>query len=375
MDEYLIVPKHVMDQQLAQIQINKEPPEAREIVNLDAYTSKILHRKDISEWEKADMLAASLERFLALRPKATGETSNPVYSPSCTDDLARKPMKKEPPIVELSDDDMDIDDVNKVQRKKRRTKESAMKPISGTKRKAEFDDGRAKVRAIGIPDDLMSEDGEYSSSPNKLRTVRKFAPRGVHGNKFGEKRKAKSGPNHVKRTALSPNDEIVTDDESPQIIQELQLDATRGAKRKAKRDHRINKIRRIGTSEDILTEDEGLPLPQVKPSDSPREVKRKAKGVRRIRKTRRIGIPENVVAEKEENHGTPKRRRAVRKLPPPEWKDQPVVQKRRLFPPVDRLKKMKVHRGLKRKFEEVDDNGLRKRQQSGSGRKSWIRIY
>ncbi len=52
MDEYLIVPKHVMDQQLAQIQINNEPPEAKEIVNLDAYTNKILHREDFLSGKK-----------------------------------------------------------------------------------------------------------------------------------------------------------------------------------------------------------------------------------------------------------------------------------------------------------------------------------
>ena len=71
MDEYLIVPKRVMDQKLAQIQFNKETPEAKEIVDLDALAKKILERTDMSPWEKADLLAANLQRFLALKPQAT----------------------------------------------------------------------------------------------------------------------------------------------------------------------------------------------------------------------------------------------------------------------------------------------------------------
>ena len=43
-----------MEQQLAaQIQINKEPPEAAELVSLDNLTNRILRRKDISDCEKA----------------------------------------------------------------------------------------------------------------------------------------------------------------------------------------------------------------------------------------------------------------------------------------------------------------------------------
>ena len=65
-------------ERLAQMQINKEPPEASEVVSLDNLTGKILHRKDISDWEKASMLASTLERFLALRPRALDEPNLPV---------------------------------------------------------------------------------------------------------------------------------------------------------------------------------------------------------------------------------------------------------------------------------------------------------
>ena len=49
MDEYLIVPKRIMDQKLTQIQINKAPPEALGIVNLDTMMQDIMNRKDLTE--------------------------------------------------------------------------------------------------------------------------------------------------------------------------------------------------------------------------------------------------------------------------------------------------------------------------------------
>ena len=66
------------------MQINKAPPEAVEVVSLDNLTSKILHRKDISDWEKASLLASTLERFLALRPRALDESVTPDCCPSCS---------------------------------------------------------------------------------------------------------------------------------------------------------------------------------------------------------------------------------------------------------------------------------------------------
>lgn len=77
MDEYVMVPA----ERLAQMQINKEPPEAAEVISLDNLTSKILRRKDISDWEKASMLSSTLERFLALKPRALDEVSLPVVAP------------------------------------------------------------------------------------------------------------------------------------------------------------------------------------------------------------------------------------------------------------------------------------------------------
>ena len=67
MDEYLIVPKRVMDPR------EKEIPEATDVSDMNQLTNKIIHRSGISDWEKADLLAGSLERFLALRPSTPGQ--------------------------------------------------------------------------------------------------------------------------------------------------------------------------------------------------------------------------------------------------------------------------------------------------------------
>ena len=82
MDEYLIVPKSVLNEQkLTQIQLNSKVPEAAEIVDLENLTAEILRREDLSEWQKADLLAKTLERFLALRPIALDEPTQPEFRP------------------------------------------------------------------------------------------------------------------------------------------------------------------------------------------------------------------------------------------------------------------------------------------------------
>ena len=82
MDEYLIVPKSILNEQkLTRIQLNSNVPEAGEIVDLENLTADILTREDLSEWQKADLLAKTLERFLALRPAALDEPSQPEFRP------------------------------------------------------------------------------------------------------------------------------------------------------------------------------------------------------------------------------------------------------------------------------------------------------
>jgi hypothetical protein len=82
MDEYLVVPKRLMEtkssSQTAQLQVNKEPPEALEVLSLDNLVNRMLKRTDISQWEKAGQITATLERFLALKPRALPESGNPV---------------------------------------------------------------------------------------------------------------------------------------------------------------------------------------------------------------------------------------------------------------------------------------------------------
>ena len=58
MDEFYIVPKRVMNDRMnTQIQVNKEPPEATEVIGLDNLIAKILKRTDISEFEKANFFS------------------------------------------------------------------------------------------------------------------------------------------------------------------------------------------------------------------------------------------------------------------------------------------------------------------------------
>ena len=82
MDEFVIVPKSVLNEQkLTRIQLNSKVPEAAEIVDLENLTTEILRREDLSEWQKADLLAKTLERFLALRPIALDEPGQPEFRP------------------------------------------------------------------------------------------------------------------------------------------------------------------------------------------------------------------------------------------------------------------------------------------------------
>ncbi len=107
-----------MDQKLTQIQLNKEPPEAAEVVNLDDLTRKILSRKDISDWAKADMLSSTLERFMALRPKIFGDgnTSNPIVPPNVsqpptTPIRTKKPPKRRRQASPVPDEHLDVSKV------------------------------------------------------------------------------------------------------------------------------------------------------------------------------------------------------------------------------------------------------------------------
>jgi hypothetical protein len=100
MDEYFVVPKRVMESRTAQLQANKEPPEALEVLSLDNLINRIVKRKDISEWEKASQLTTTLERFLALKPRALPESENPVPSTVQTQvntkEWTPEPVKRKP---------------------------------------------------------------------------------------------------------------------------------------------------------------------------------------------------------------------------------------------------------------------------------------
>ena len=64
MDEYLIVPKRVMDS--AHSVATSHPAESRDILSLSGLIDSICKRSDLGEWEKASMLRSTLERYMAL---------------------------------------------------------------------------------------------------------------------------------------------------------------------------------------------------------------------------------------------------------------------------------------------------------------------
>jgi hypothetical protein len=45
----------------------KEPAEAFKVLSLEAMTGEILQRRDLSQWQKADLLSQNLERYLSLK--------------------------------------------------------------------------------------------------------------------------------------------------------------------------------------------------------------------------------------------------------------------------------------------------------------------
>ena len=64
MDEYLIVPKRVMDS--TQAPAPSHPAESKDVLSLSGLIDSICKRSDLGEWQKASMLRSTLERYMAL---------------------------------------------------------------------------------------------------------------------------------------------------------------------------------------------------------------------------------------------------------------------------------------------------------------------
>lgn len=262
MEEYWIVPKRVMDQKLTQMQINKEPPEAAEIVNIDALTKKILNRKDISEWQKADMLASSLERFLALRPRAIGDSQVPA-------------MHRPNPTVVIKNEPGEHEDSSQ----------------RGRKRKADSPSGPRKLKPVALPDNVLTDDeDEQPVAPAEAPNIN---PEPVLLDldaqlQRGCKRKARcnGGPKKMKRVDL--NEDLLTEDEDDEP-------APRGEKRKAKSDRTAKRMR--AEQEDDLEDP-----PQ-------RGLKRKAQTNRKAKRTK----PTSPADDEVEPRGI--KRKATTKIP------------------------------------------------------------
>lgn len=64
MDEYIIVPKRVMD--ATQPSKSSHPAESKDVLSLTGLINTICKRPDLDQWHKAGMLRSTLERYLAL---------------------------------------------------------------------------------------------------------------------------------------------------------------------------------------------------------------------------------------------------------------------------------------------------------------------
>jgi hypothetical protein len=89
----------------------KEPAEAFQVLSLESLTGEILRRKDLSQWQKAELLSKNLERYLSLKrnlipdqpppqaplvvPDSNPTTSTPQQVPSPVSPPKRRGRRKE----------------------------------------------------------------------------------------------------------------------------------------------------------------------------------------------------------------------------------------------------------------------------------------
>ena len=55
----------------------RQPPNSSDVLTLSTFVERICQRKDINEWEKADLLSSGLERFLAWGSEEKTKRRNP----------------------------------------------------------------------------------------------------------------------------------------------------------------------------------------------------------------------------------------------------------------------------------------------------------
>ena len=122
MDEYLIVPKRVMDS--TQASAPSHPAESKDVLSLSGLIDSICKRSDLGEWQKASMLRNTLERYMALtntEKHLDMSRSNPQearqpaeeYSPEM---IAKTIVTPTPPLIRKTKRSAESDKDSKVRR-------------------------------------------------------------------------------------------------------------------------------------------------------------------------------------------------------------------------------------------------------------------
>ena len=82
MDEYCLMPtklaqQHLQSKVVVQPKLpdeGRQPPDSKDVLSLDGLVGRICRRKDVNDWEKADMLSLAITKFLSFR-------GDPVHNP------------------------------------------------------------------------------------------------------------------------------------------------------------------------------------------------------------------------------------------------------------------------------------------------------
>ena len=190
MDEYVLVPRTEANQagsgRVAKVTFEgRQPPDSNDALTLGSLVAKIIGKKDMNDYEKADLLAAALQRYQAWSSQESTQRSEKIISvdqlvpePVNNVTMHLKPVKKHQPPVTLSNPlkrslpDEGTQDADKKERpatvKSFRKRPSLKKPAV-----------RAATKPYYISDDMEVETGEtkrkraspYSGrdGPNKRR--------------------------------------------------------------------------------------------------------------------------------------------------------------------------------------------------------------
>jgi len=213
MDEYLIVPKSILNEQkLTRIQLNSKVPEAAEIVDLENLTGEILRRDDLSEWQKADLLAKTLERFLALRPIALDEPSQPEFRPKpgfYSTILGPKVTRKDKQLTDQTKEPLPGTSAILAAEKEAATPTAEKDTVNPTSENGAVNNAAEKTRGRPTGDDDLAEPTSEKTRKPPARTAsqaarEKLGPSKTAPSKASQAKQSGSGVKSIKRLTRRP---------------------------------------------------------------------------------------------------------------------------------------------------------------------------